>query len=84
MFCTDVCGYAHYITDARAGELIKSPFSQQAMNTQLIGILESAEQRSVWQDNALMFADTADIYRMPEHAADLVDATGIRLSEAAA
>lgn len=84
VFCTDVCGYAHYITDARAGELIKSPFSQQAMNTQLIGILESAEQRSVWQDNALMFADTADIYRMPEHAADLIDATGIRLSEAAA
>ncbi|WP_211825242.1 glycosyltransferase family 4 protein [Kistimonas asteriae] len=84
VFCTEVCGYAHYITDAKAGELIKSPFNQQAMNTQLIKMLESTEQRKTWQANALMFADTADIYSMPEHAADLIDTIGIRLSGAAA
>ena len=84
VFCTDVCGYAHYITEAKAGELIQSPFKQQAMNAQLIKILESADQRKEWQANALTFADTADIYSMPEHAADLIETIGVRLSGAAA
>lgn len=79
VFCTDICGYAHYITEANAGAVIRSPFSQKAMNTQLVSILQATALRKEWQANALAFADIADIYSMPEHAATLIDKIGAQL-----
>lgn len=78
VFCTDVCGYAHYIIEANAGELIRSPFSQEAMNAQLVNILQSASLRKEWQTRALAFADIADIYSMPEQATALIEKIGAK------
>jgi UDP-glucose:(heptosyl)LPS alpha-1,3-glucosyltransferase len=69
---TDVCGYAHYIEEADAGLLVSSPFRQEALNDKLAFMLTSTE-RPKWQENALKFAETADIYSMPQRAADYIE-----------
>ncbi|GHU16164.1 hypothetical protein FACS189441_8280 [Betaproteobacteria bacterium] len=69
---TDVCGYAHYITEARAGESLASPFAQEALNAALIRLLTDADRRHTARDNALAYAKTADLYSLPEYAADII------------
>lgn len=69
---TDVCGYAHYIADADCGLVMASPFVQTQLNASLQSMLENAEQRKMWQTNALSYAQNADIYSMPERAADII------------
>ncbi|EKD72706.1 MAG: hypothetical protein ACD_45C00608G0008, partial [uncultured bacterium] len=70
---TDVCGYAHYIHQAKAGVILSSPFQQQEFNQTLMDMLSSPE-RSTWHHNGLAFAKNADIYSMPERAADVIEA----------
>ena len=36
------------------------------------GHLADAAQRSAWSRNALAFAETADLYSMPQKAADVI------------
>lgn len=71
---TDVCGYAHYVSEAQGGIVLPSPFEQSHYNQVLQNIL-NMNHRSLaqWQENALRFAASADIYSMPEHAADIID-----------
>ena len=69
------CGYAHYITDAKAGIVLDAPFQQNALNEALQKMLSSA-QMTTWHDNALSFAKQADIYRLPEKAVDLIEYVG--------
>ncbi|EKD53704.1 MAG: hypothetical protein ACD_60C00160G0026 [uncultured bacterium] len=69
---TDVCGYAHYITEADAGTVLPSPFQQNEFNRALFLMLTSKKQ-SHWQKNGLSFAAKADIYSMPERAVDLIE-----------
>ena len=69
---TDVCGYAHYITDANCGRVVPSPFEQEQLNTLLADMLSDDSQRTAWSRNALAYAETADLYSMPERAADVI------------
>jgi UDP-glucose:(heptosyl)LPS alpha-1,3-glucosyltransferase len=69
---TDVCGYAHYIHTAQAGVVLASPFVQEHFNQTLTDMLLSLKQTN-WQSNALNFAEYADIYSLPEHAADWIE-----------
>lgn len=71
---TDTCGYAHYVSEAEMGTVIKSPFSQQAFNDALLRLLQSDPQE--WQDKGRQFAESADIYRRPEHAAEIIEQLG--------
>nr|MDT0253215.1 glycosyltransferase family 4 protein [Endozoicomonas sp.] len=68
---TDVCGYAHYILDADAGRVASSPFSQEKLN-QLTYEMLSSENRREWSGNAVAFSKKADLYSMPERAADVI------------
>lgn len=68
---TDVCGYAHYVTEANAGSVVPSPYSQEVFNRELSGMLLA--DRTQWRDNGMRFAQTADIYDMPARAADVID-----------
>ena len=74
---TDVCGYAHYISDADAGCVLPSPFEQEKLNIKLEEMLAS-ESKKKWRENGLRFAKTADIYSMPERAADIICSIGTR------
>lgn len=69
---TDVCGYARYVQEAKAGMVLASPFQQIQFNQSLTDMLLSAE-RSHWQKNALAFAKHADIYSMPERAVNIIE-----------
>jgi len=69
VLATDVCGYAHYIRDAGAGRLLPSPFDQAMFDKLLLEMLLS-EERQAWQENGIKFGRYADIYSMPERAAD--------------
>ncbi|WP_165669645.1 glycosyltransferase family 4 protein [Metapseudomonas otitidis] len=69
---TDVCGYAHYIDEAEAGRVVPSPFEQDALNRMLAEMLTDDAARQRWSANGLAFADNADLYSMPQRAADLI------------
>jgi len=71
VLATDVCGYAKYVTEAGAGELVPSPFNQQSFNQQLHGMITS-NNRMRWKKNGLDYASVADIYSMPQRAADFI------------
>ena len=68
---TDVCGYAHYVEEADVGKVLPSPFSQDALNAQLVEMLLADKQK--WRENGPIFAQKADIYDMPVRAADVID-----------
>lgn len=69
---TDVCGYAHYIKGADCGQVLPSPFQQKQLNQALLHILTDAGLRADWSANALDYAKTANLYSMPQHAADII------------
>jgi len=69
---TAVCGYAHYIEEARAGIVLAEPFEQAELNRELQRLLEGDAERAEWSRNGLAFADSADLYSMPQHAADVI------------
>ena len=67
----DVCGYAHYVADAQAGRVMSSPFDL-AVFAQVITDMLLSPEKTQWQQNGIAFSKTADIYDMPEHAADII------------
>lgn len=69
---TDVCGYAHYIEEADCGRVVPSPFNQHQFNDTLQQVLDDQAARQRWQANALDFAERADLYSLPEKAADII------------
>lgn len=69
---TEICGYAPYIIQARAGVVLPSPYQQNELNHALHSMLLSPD-RIHWQHNALSFAEHADIYTMPERAVDIIE-----------
>ncbi len=71
VLATDICGYARYVLEAGAGELVVSPFEQSRFNELLLEMLVS-ESREAWRQNGIDFAARADIYSMPQKAADFI------------
>lgn len=72
---TDVCGYAHYVTDANAGVVLPSPFKQEQLNKALQNMI-LAPERSAWRENGVAFAQHADVYHLPQRASDLIEHFG--------
>ena len=69
---TDVCGYAHYISEADCGLVVPTPFKQSQLDQMLADMLNDSALRKEWHLNALRFADQADLYSLPERAADVI------------
>lgn len=69
---TDTCGYAFHVERARAGEICRSPFSQQELNNMLLSMLETLTRRK-WQQNGLAYAKQIDVTGMPEAALKLIE-----------
>ncbi|MFT3759905.1 glycosyltransferase family 4 protein [Thauera sp.] len=67
-----VCGYAHYIEDADAGRVVPEPFVQAQLDRMLAEMLTDGDARRRWQTNGLAFAEHADLYSLPERAADVI------------
>jgi UDP-glucose:(heptosyl)LPS alpha-1,3-glucosyltransferase len=69
---TAACGYAHYIEEASAGKVIPLPFAQAALDATLVAMLADGAARQQWSANGLTFAAHADLYSMPQRAADII------------
>jgi UDP-glucose:(heptosyl)LPS alpha-1,3-glucosyltransferase len=69
---TGVCGYACHIEAAKAGEVLASPFVQARLDAALSGMLSDGALRRAATENALAYAATADLYSLPERAADII------------
>ncbi|KIQ50533.1 glucosyltransferase I RfaG, partial [Citrobacter rodentium] len=67
-----VCGFAHYIVDANCGVAIEEPWKQEALNDILRKALTQPSLRAAWAENARHYADTQDLYSLPEKAADII------------
>lgn len=72
VLCTGVCGYAPYVTAAAGGLVLPEPFAQEALDAALLRITAQPEQRRAWQQNALAWAEVADIYSNAERAAEIM------------
>jgi UDP-glucose:(heptosyl)LPS alpha-1,3-glucosyltransferase len=68
----DVCGYAPYVREAKAGIVLPSPFDQATLNQQVENMLLSPA-RAAWQNNGLAFAKSADIFSLPEKAVAVLE-----------
>ena len=71
VIATDICGYAPYVEKADAGWLIPSPFKQETFNVMLEHMINKLDE-SDWSANGMAFAAVADIYDMPQRAADYI------------
>lgn len=69
---TAVCGYAHYIVDANCGVVTDEPYQQALLNENLCNALKNPSLREAWSGNARYYADTQDLYSLPEKAADII------------
>ncbi|WP_273827181.1 glycosyltransferase family 4 protein [Providencia rettgeri] len=69
---TEVCGYASFIQKAQCGVIINEPFEQSKLNHALQNGLEDVNKRMQWAKNAQHFADTEDLYSLPQKAADII------------
>jgi UDP-glucose:(heptosyl)LPS alpha-1,3-glucosyltransferase len=67
----DACGYADHVKKARAGVVLSSPFIQATFNTSLEEMLRSKD-REQFKQNALSYTKNADIYSLPDKAADII------------
>jgi UDP-glucose:(heptosyl)LPS alpha-1,3-glucosyltransferase len=77
---TDVCGYAHHIANANAGIVLNTPFKQNELNSALREMLDVAKAAH-WQDNAINYSQTEDLYSMHATGIDLVERCCARLSK---
>ncbi|MEX9939256.1 glycosyltransferase family 4 protein [Providencia rettgeri] len=69
---TEVCGYASFISQAQCGIVVNEPFEQTVLNLALENSLKNPAQLAQWASNACYFADTEDLYSLPEKAADII------------
>lgn len=52
--------------------MLDEPFEQAQLTEYLGRMLNDADARAAWSRNGLAFAETADLYSMPQHAADVI------------
>jgi UDP-glucose:(heptosyl)LPS alpha-1,3-glucosyltransferase len=70
---TDVCGYAHYIAENDLGVVLPSPFAQEQLDSALQRSLTDTNKIREWRKNGKIFAETADIYSMPERFVEFIE-----------
>lgn len=69
---TDVCGYAHHVEAARAGIVLSSPFSQEALDRAVQRNIDGVF-RAGCRHSALEYAEKTDLYSMHRTGAELIE-----------
>lgn len=70
---TDTCGYAPHIVNAKAGAVIPSPFTQEALNQTVQAFIQDSDQRQQMSENALAYAASEDLYTCHQAAAEIIE-----------
>lgn len=76
VIATDVCGYAHYIVDNAMGCVLGGTVAPNQVAEAMARVL--SESGAVWRERSRTFAAKADIFSMPQHAADLIEQVATR------
>ena len=69
---TKTCGYSIYVEDADCGVVVPDPYAQDVLNDALVKLLSDNDLMTRYSVNARHYADTQDLYSMPEKAADVI------------
>ncbi len=69
---TAVCGYSVHVERAQAGHLVSEPFVQAELNRLLTEMLDSAEKRAEWSENARKYVAKTDLFSLAERAAEKI------------
>ena len=69
---SDICGYAHHVSDADAGYVFASPFDQQEFNQKLAEVLQDSDSRSHWREQGIHYGQQQDLYGMADTAAAMI------------
>ncbi len=72
VLATDTCGYAFHVTQAGAGQVCPSPFSQKDLNARLHEMLISSDRAS-WQRNGLAYAQKVDLFGLADQALAVIE-----------
>jgi len=70
---TAECGYAAHVEQAGAGLVCPAPFHQEELDRLLRDMLEPRTLRNQWRDSGLRYGREADLYRLPQAAADCIE-----------
>jgi UDP-glucose:(heptosyl)LPS alpha-1,3-glucosyltransferase len=82
VIATEVCGFAHYITDAQAGRVVSEPFQQAELNQFVSGALADPDQRRLWSGSGVSFGRVhEELYDMPRHALEVIEGVVSRLQQ---
>lgn len=68
---TDVCGFAHYVSEQRMGTVVTAPYDLQQFVRAMVQILSDDSVR--WQASAQQFALTADVFSRHSRALDVIE-----------
>ena len=68
---TDTCGYARYVLEAGAGEVVASPFEQSALNAAFAHMLATVPGH--WSASGVRYGREQDLYRLPDTVVDLLE-----------
>lgn len=67
-----ISGYAYHVESAQAGVVLDEPYSQQQLDHALHQAINSATQISQWQQAAIHYGDTVDLYHLADKAAEII------------
>ncbi len=71
-----VCGHAHYISKHALGRELKEPIAPRDVAAAISAVV--AENRATWRERSKLFIERADIFSMPQRAADIVEKVATR------
>lgn len=69
---TAICGYSVHVERAQAGYLVPEPFLQADLDRLLMQMLDAAERRVEWSENARKYVAKTDLFSMAERAAEKI------------
>jgi UDP-glucose:(heptosyl)LPS alpha-1,3-glucosyltransferase len=78
VMCTANCGFSRHVTEAAAGVVLPDPFDGPTMAKELARMLDR-QRLAEWSANGLRYAQSADLYRGTEIAAELIERLAARL-----
>ena len=71
-----VCGHAHYVSEHALGRELKDPISPRDVAAAISAV--TAENRTTWRERSKLFIERADIFSMPQRAADVIEKVAAR------
>lgn len=76
VIASSVCGHAHYVSEHALGRELKEPISPRDVAAAISAV--TAENRATWRERSKLFIERADIFSMPQRAAEVIERTAAR------